>query len=361
MDYINYKINIPYKNKKIFIIYYEDTKNNIYFSKIIKYSLTKEYNELLTEEYNKYQIISKYNFEKFNQIINLDNVVFDSNIDLNIINNDISYPITLNTSLLNIYKNDVNYYSDDNISEDEDSENKINKYKKIRYNLKSIKYTIKKMCFIICDYNYEKIRFDNYIYKKNKNFENELLAIKKILDNIVTLYEEEKFIHGDLKCDNILLLKDITPYFFDLEFSLFCNEDTIKIISHCKPRINLYLNLNPNFILKKDFLHFFDYYLFTITIIAYHNELKKNNIFISLLDKYLYNNNDENLILFLYFYDKINYYFKENNIVITINTMLDYSSYNNIYKILNYSYNTSLSYIEEKIKFMYIEIYNMNL
>ena len=108
----NYKILNPFKNKKIFIIEYEDNINDIYFSKIVKYSLTKEYNELLEEEYNKYQIVSKnnlslkYNFENFNQIISLKNVVFDANIDLHIMNNNISYLINLDTTFLNVTKND---------------------------------------------------------------------------------------------------------------------------------------------------------------------------------------------------------------------------------------------------------------
>ena len=184
MNNSNYKILAPFKNKKIFIIEYEDTINDIYFSKIVKYSLTKEYNELLTEEYNKYQIVSKnnlslkYNFENFNQIITLNNVVFDSNIDLHIMNNDISYIITLDTSFLNINKNDFDYYHEDNVSEDEDVDNKIKKYKKIKYKLKSMKFTIKKTDQILASvWNKEGILLTTLILNDINNID----QAKKIL------------------------------------------------------------------------------------------------------------------------------------------------------------------------------------
>ena len=368
-DNITYKILTPFKNKKIFIIEYEDIINDIYFTKIVKYSLTKEYNELLTEEYNKYQIVSKnnlslkYNFENFNQIITLNNVVFDSNIELNVINNDISYPIILDTTFLNINKNDFDYYDEDNASEDEDQENKKNKYKKIKYKFKSIKFTIKKMCFIICDYDYRKMTFDKILYNKSYDYDFELFTIKKILNNLEILYEEQHFIHGDLKCDNILLLKDInniTPYYYDLEFSILFKQNTIKIISYSIPRVNLYLNLKHNFVLIKDFLHIFDYYLLTMSVISYHNNINKNNDFLLFVDKYILKENDAKILLFFYLYNKINYYFKKNNINITIKTMLDYCEYDTIYKILNESYNVKFSYIEKNIKYMYDEINDLN-
>jgi hypothetical protein len=116
---LKYEIFVPFKNKKILIIRYND--NHISFYKLLKYSLTKENNEMLIDEYNKYQIISKnnlslkYNFENFNQIITMNNVVFDSNISLNILNNDISYTIDFNTKILNIDSNDINYYNEDNV------------------------------------------------------------------------------------------------------------------------------------------------------------------------------------------------------------------------------------------------------
>lgn len=373
---LKYEIFVPYKNKKILIIKY--LGNNICFYKLLKYSLTKECNELLEDEYNKYQIISKnnlslrYNFENFNQIITMNNVVFDSNISLNIINNDIPYTIDFNTNILNIDSNDIDYYNDDNVSENEDELNKKKKYKKIKYKFKSINFSIKKICFIVCDYDYRKSTFDKFIFKKNINMEHEIIYIKNVLNNLESLYEEQHFIHGDFKCDNILLLKDenfknniikdIKPYFFDLEFSILCTQNKVKIISNHEPRINLYLNLEPNFYLLKEFFHMFDYYLFTISILSYHSELKKNISFISFVDKYLNNNNnnDQNIMLFFYFYDKIYFYFKKNNTELTVNTMLDYCDYKIIYNILNYSYNKHLSNIEDKIKKIYYEIDNLN-
>ena len=65
-------------------------------------------------------------------------------------------------------------------------------------------------------------------------------------------------------------------------------------------------------------------------------------------------------MLFFYFYDKLCFYFRKNNIELNVNTMLDYCEYETIYKILNYSYNKSLSIIEDKIKKIYIEIDNIN-
>jgi hypothetical protein len=368
MDNSTYKILNPFKNKKIFIIEYEDIINDIYFTKIVKYSLTKEYNELLEEEYNKYQIISKnnlslkYNFENFNQIITLDNVVFDSKIDLNIINNDASYIITLDTTFLNINKNDFDYYNEDNISEDEDKDNKIKKYKKIKYKLKSINFTIKKMCFIVCDYDYRKLTFDKVLYNKSYDYDFEYFTIKTILNNLEILYEEQHFTHGDLKCDNILILNNdnIIPYFYDLEFSILFKQNTIKILSHCNPRVNLYLNLKKNFILIKDFLHIFDYYLLTMSVISYHNNMNKINDFLFFIDKYILKEKDAKILLFLYLYDKINYYFEKNNINITVSTMLEYCEYDTIYKILNDSYNVNFSYIEKNIKYIYNEINHLN-
>jgi hypothetical protein len=373
---IKYKIKVPFINKKILIIEYHD--NDIYFSKIIKYSLTKEHNELLESEYKKYQIISKnnlslkYNFENFNQIINVNNVVFDSDITLDIINNNITYPIIVNTSLFNLKKEDAEYYNKNNISEEEDACNIIKKYKKIKYKFKTIYFNVKKVCFIICDYDYRKITFDKFIYNKNILMENELNCIKTILNNLEKLYEEQHFIHGDLKCDNILLLKDSInnsiPYFFDLEFSILCKQNKIRIISDYEPRINLYLNLEPNFLLLKEFFHIFDYYLFTISIISYHSQLKKNLAFISFLDEYLNendnnendNNDNENIIFFMYIYDKICYYLKKKNIVLTVSTMFDYCDYDSIHDILNYSFNKNLSYIEKKIKDIYLQIDTIN-
>ena len=219
------------------------------------------------------------------------------------------------------------------------------------------------MIFIVCDYDYRKMTFDKFLYRKNDDYEFELLTIKKIINNLETLYQEQHFIHGDLKCDNILLLKDInniSPYFFDLEFSILFKKNTIKIISDCNPRVNLYLNLNPNFVLVKDFLHIFDYYLLTMSIISYHNSMHKINDFLSFIYKYILKEKDAKILLFLYLYDKINYFFKQNNINITIQTMLDYCDYDTIYKILSYSYNIDFSYIEKNIKYIYNEINNLN-
>ena len=127
--------------------------------------------------------------------------------------------------------------------------------------------------------------------------------------------------------------KNEISYYYDLEFSILFKQNTIKIISYSIPRVNLYLNLKHNFVLIKDFLHIFDYYLLTMSVISYHNNINKNNDFLLFVDKYILKENDAKILLFFYLYNKINYYFKKNNINITIKTMLYYCEYDTIYKI----------------------------
>jgi hypothetical protein len=173
----------------------------------------------------------------------------------------------------------------------------------------------------------------------------------------------KKVLEGNATTEEQALLKDlnnITPYFYDLEFSILFKQNTIKILSDSNPRVNLYLNLKKNFVLIKDFLHIFDYFLLTMSVISYHNNMNKINNFLTFVNKFTFKEKDAKILLFLYLYDKINYYFTKNNINITVKTMLDYCDYDTIYKILTYSYNIDFSYIEKNIKYIYSEINDLN-
>jgi hypothetical protein len=291
--------------------------------------------------------------------------MFESDITLDIIHDNISYPIIFNTSLINLDYNDIEYYNEFNISdEDEENENVKNKYDTIVKKNKKDFY-VKKISFIVCDYYKNKDTFDMYITYRNNGIYDEINTINIILNNLNKIYEEQHFIHGDFKIDNILVIKDmetiqIKPYFYDLEFSILFKKNVLKIISRKNPRVNLYLELKSNFLIIKEFLHIFDYYLFTISILAYHIEYKKVDMFLLFLDNYIITNKQNHIMLFSYFYYKLNHYFTNSTYRLNISSMLKYNSYKKIYEIINYSYYNKMEIIENNMKSMYNTIDELN-
>jgi len=328
------KIYIPVKGKKVFVI-----KSNL-FTKIIKYSLTKEGNQMLSDEYSKYQIIkrnnasNKYYFEDFNQIITLENVLFPSIITLNIIDGNKTYNINIDSSILYFCEDDAYYYTESNKSENIDENDDIIKKNKYIYNNICDEFVIKKIKFIICDYDKTKLTIDNYIYKNQNVLNDHINIFSSILSKLEILYDEQHFIHGDFKLDNILL-KEKVPYFYDLEFSIFMKKNTIRIENKVIPRVNLYLSLANGIILTKEFLHIFDYYLFTITIYAYYVEMKYANIVLKLIEEEAKRSNQQHMLIFHYIYKRIyNYFDKNNKTKITVETMLQFCDYTTIRKII---------------------------
>jgi len=329
-----YKIYNPVKGKKVFVVSCSN------FSKIIKYSLTKEYNQLLNEEYMKYQIIKKNNMshkyclEDFNQIITLDNHdTLLPTFNLDILHNNEVFSVTINTSILQFTDDDKYYYTKSNKSDCDSDENNYENDNNKNIKTKEETSIIKKIKFIVCDYDNKKMTFDTYIYKNKDLLGDQLQIINSILKSLDTVYEEQHFIHGDFKLDNILLKvcqnennnESYIPYLFDLEFSLLLKKNIIKIESEVVPRLNLYLLLKPGFIITKEFLHMFDYYLFTLTVYCYHKEFNKATAFMKLIK----NNNN----LFSYIYERIYKTFNKSK-EISLETMLNYCNYDVIKKII---------------------------
>ena len=97
-------------------------------------------------------------------------------------------------------------------------------------------------------------------------------SVQHILTNINIAYNDVGFVHGDMKIDNILIetangdTEARRSLIFDLDFSIaFRNTDYQELDNQL---VNGYLQINPNGTnrIYKNFLHFFDIYLFNITL-----------------------------------------------------------------------------------------------
>ena len=184
--------------------------------------------DLLTIEYKIYSLIDHKSFNSFDTILEYNDISMNTNIILSLYGT--LYQITVQQL-----------------------------FKKPWFNNFNLKMLVGK-------YNKNIISFSHYRQQEIK-----ITEIYQIYENIINIieycYNKWNFIHGDFKGNNILIntdnpLNDIK--IIDFEFSLIFNTEQIIINNQM---INLYLNLNINMILTKDFANFFDIYTLCVDLV----------------------------------------------------------------------------------------------
>lgn len=137
-----------------------------------------------------------------------------------------------------------------------------------------------------------------------------LVWIYSVLHDIDIAYNEIGFIHGDMKIDNILIkcptVKKELPssIIFDLDFS-YIFEKSIKTVESYNLPINRYLKIEGiTSKFTRDFLHFFDIYIFYISLNKRLNDLEKTYILLDLYNSYPNNNNSTK---YFYIISKLTY------------------------------------------------------
>ena len=124
-----------------------------------------------------------------------------------------------------------------------------------------------------------------------------LVCIYSVLHDIDIAYNDIGFIHGDMKIDNILIkypteLKKLpNSIIFDLDFS-YIFEKSIETVESYNLPVNRYLKIEGiSSKITREFLHFFDIYIFYISLNKRLNDLEKTYILLDLYNSYLNNNN----------------------------------------------------------------------
>jgi hypothetical protein len=127
--------------------------------------------------------------------------------------------------------------------------------------------------FVYISGNYYPEMIDFNLFINNGVALNQIsFCVQNILTNIETAFQEIGFVHGDMKLDNILIettygyTSAVRSFIFDLDFSIAFRTTQFKSINNA---VNRYLHINQNTVrnrLSKDFLHFFDIYLFNVTL-----------------------------------------------------------------------------------------------
>jgi hypothetical protein len=109
-------------------------------------------------------------------------------------------------------------------------------------------------------------------------------CVSHILSNINTAYEAIGFIHGDMKIDNILIetannfREAHRSLIFDLDFSLSFDRNEYALLNGQRVNSWLLINDNGSNRLYKNFLHFFDIYILSISLQSYINKNEINTI-----------------------------------------------------------------------------------
>jgi hypothetical protein len=260
MEFIK-KFPINYKLKKlkapVYLLSIYDDKT---FYKIIKVSCN---NEDHITEYENYKVLLKdtnnYNVENFYDYIIHENIDIRDNIELLIDG------LTINIPLYSIV--DHKEYIDIVNSTDKN----VNIY------------------ILIGDYLPNNKTLDKYMSKLNP--ENLINIINKVFINLDNVTKKTNFRHCDFKSDNILIRENDIPSLFDLEFSLFIEDDKyVEVTSSDEPTVNLYLHLKEGSKIYGSFLKIFDIYLLALSIVYKYNTERK--VLVNLRD-YMNNNIDK--------------------------------------------------------------------
>lgn len=144
------------------------------------------------------------------------------------------------------------------------------------------------LVYLSGNYYEDTIGFNDYVSNYGPNISNIKLAVSDILRNISVAYNDIGFIHGDMKIDNVLIqtqaqFKRFTKsIIFDLDFSYVFEKLQITNLDNLV--VNGYLEVpeydssNKQNNLTREFLHFFDIYLFNMSLQTYLNIAQLNNI-----------------------------------------------------------------------------------
>ena len=244
--------------------------NNI----IIKLPKCKHDIDLLTVEYEIYSLIDHKSFNSFDTLLEYNDISMNTNIVMSL------YGTLYQTTAQQLL---IKPWSDN-------------------FNLK----------MLVGKYNKNIISLSQY-----RRQENMIIKIYQIYENIINIieycYNKWNFIHGDFKGNNILINTNNNDIkIIDFEFSLLFNDEQIIIKDQM---INLYLKLDIDMIITKDFANFFDIYAlcvdlvhnYSVNLILFKNKLEEiiNNEQIiksnNLLDFYIiycniYKNNKKTFI-----------------------------------------------------------------
>lgn len=148
------------------------------------------------------------------------------------------------------------------------------------------------LVYLSGNYYEDTIDFYNLLINHGLNITNIKLAVFDILRNISLAYNDIGFIHGDMKIDNVLIqtqaqFKRFTKsIIFDLDFSYVFEKKLITNIDNLV--VNGYLEVpeydssNKQNNLTREFLHFFDIYLFNMSLQTYLNVAQLNDILIEI-------------------------------------------------------------------------------
>jgi hypothetical protein len=145
------------------------------------------------------------------------------------------------------------------------------------------------LVYLCGNYYEDTIDFYDFVNTYKPNITNIKLAVFNTLTNISLAYNDIGFIHGDMKIDNVLIetMSNHTQFsksiIFDLDFSYICNKSLLMKIQDVG-EVNTYLRVpefsssNTQNYFVREFLHFFDIYLFNMSLQTYLNTKQINDI-----------------------------------------------------------------------------------
>ena len=170
------------------------------------------------------------------------------------------------------------------------------------------------LAYLCGNYYEDTIDFDNLISNYSPNMANIKLAVFDILRNISVAYNQIGFIHSDMKIDNILIQtshnysKVVKSIIFDLDLSFIFDKLLLKNMYDLGA--NAYLKIpdvdssKKQNMLTREFLHFFDIYLFNMSLQTYLSAKQMNDI-ISDVGSKCQSGRIENAFKYFYFIYKL--------------------------------------------------------